>query len=122
MTAIVERSPQGQGLPELRPTVKGKFVFVGDEKLMIDSAEQFSRGEVLPLAERLDHQEEGLMPSLIKKAGAHFSFGDTRIGLGRENAKEFLRQNPEVAAEIEEQIRANAKDFYALKVGAATEA
>ena len=64
----------------------------------------------------------GTEMALIKKAGAHFSFGDTRIGLGRENAKEFLRQNPEVAAEIEEQIRANAKDFHALKVGAATEA
>src|ERR1051325_907241 len=43
--------------------------FQGDEALMISTAEQFSRGEVLPLVERLDHQEEGLMPSLIRKAG-----------------------------------------------------
>jgi alkylation response protein AidB-like acyl-CoA dehydrogenase len=43
--------------------------FVGDERLMIDTAEQFSRKEVLPVAERLDHQEEGLMPSLIRRAG-----------------------------------------------------
>ncbi len=56
---------------------------------------------------------------LIKKAGAHFSYGDTRIGLGRENAKEFLRQNPEVAAQLEQQIRANARDFQGMKVAAA---
>lgn len=43
--------------------------FVGDERLMIDTAEQFSRREVLPVAERLDHQEEGLMPDLIRRAG-----------------------------------------------------
>lgn len=43
--------------------------FQGDEKLMIETAEQFSRGEVLPVAERLDKQEDGLMPELIRKAG-----------------------------------------------------
>lgn len=43
--------------------------FVGDERLMIETAEQFSRGEVLPLQERLDAKEPGLMPSLIRKAG-----------------------------------------------------
>ncbi|HWD39500.1 MAG TPA: acyl-CoA dehydrogenase family protein, partial [Fimbriimonas sp.] len=43
--------------------------FVGDERLMIETAEQFSRGEVLPLVERLDHQEDDLMPDLVHKAG-----------------------------------------------------
>ncbi|MBL8048390.1 MAG: acyl-CoA dehydrogenase family protein [Chthonomonas sp.] len=43
--------------------------FAADEKLMIQTAEQFSRNEVLPLAERLDKQEDGLMPELIRKAG-----------------------------------------------------
>jgi recombination protein RecA len=61
----------------------------------------------------------GTEMGLVKKAGAHFSFGDTRIGLGRENAKEFLRQNPEIAADLEAQIRANARDFNALQVNAA---
>lgn len=61
----------------------------------------------------------GTEMAIVKKAGAHFSFGDTKIGLGRENAKEFLRQNPEVAAAIEQEIRANARDFQALKVGTA---
>ncbi|HEX2326123.1 MAG TPA: recombinase RecA [Chloroflexota bacterium] len=58
----------------------------------------------------------GTEMGLVKKAGAHFSFGETRIGLGRENAKEFLRQNPEIMAELERQIRANARDFNPLKV------
>lgn len=44
--------------------------FSGDEKLMIQAAEQFSRGEVLPVVERLDHQEDGLMPQLMQRAGA----------------------------------------------------
>ena len=43
--------------------------FDADERLMIETAEQFSRKEVLPLVERLDHQEEGLMPELIRRAG-----------------------------------------------------
>ncbi len=43
--------------------------FAGDERLMIDAAGQFSRKEVLAVQERLDHQEDGLMPSLIRKAG-----------------------------------------------------
>ena len=43
--------------------------FQGDDALMIDTAEQFCRKEVLPLVERLDHQAEGLMPDLIRRAG-----------------------------------------------------
>ena len=43
--------------------------FGSDDRLMIETAEQFSRKEVLPLSERLDHQEDGLMPGLIRKAG-----------------------------------------------------
>ncbi|MEE8353926.1 MAG: recombinase RecA [Dehalococcoidales bacterium] len=48
--------------------------------------------------------EQGLM----KKTGAFFSWGDTRLGQGRENAKQFLSQNPELAQEIEQQVRASA--------------
>src|SRR5215469_10415183 len=47
----------------------------------------------------------GLEMGIVKKSGAFFSAGDTRLGQGRENAKEYLRQNPEVADSIEEQIR-----------------
>ena len=45
---------------------------------------------------------------LIKKAGTFFSYGDIRLGQGRENAKQYLNQNPELAQEIEQQIRASA--------------
>jgi len=45
---------------------------------------------------------------IIKKAGAFFSYGDIRLGQGRENAKQYLRQSPELAQEIEKQIRASA--------------
>jgi recombination protein RecA len=45
---------------------------------------------------------------IITKRGAFFAFGDTKLGQGRENAKEFLKQNPELLTQIEAQIRANA--------------
>ncbi len=46
---------------------------------------------------------------IIKKAGAFFSFDDTRLGQGRENSKEYLREHQELAQEIERQIRAAAR-------------
>ncbi len=45
---------------------------------------------------------------LVKKAGAFFSYGDIRLGQGRENARQYLIQNPELAGEIEQQIKASA--------------
>jgi recombination protein RecA len=45
---------------------------------------------------------------IVRKTGAFFSFGEIRIGQGRENAKEYLADNPELAKEIETQIRAAA--------------
>ncbi len=53
----------------------------------------------------------GLEMGLVKKSGAWFTVGDIRLGQGRENAKEFLRQNTDVAAAIEEQIRGNMVTF-----------
>ena len=50
----------------------------------------------------------GVEMGLIKKSGAFFSWGDTRLGQGRENAKNFLIQKPEIAREIEQQVRASA--------------
>ena len=61
----------------------------------------------------------GTEMGIVKKAGAHFSYGETKIGLGRENAKEFLRQNPQIMATLEADIRTNAKDFQAMKVSPA---
>ena len=49
-------------------------------------------GDLLDLGAQLD---------LVKKSGAWFSYGETRLGQGRENAKQYLRDNPEIAYEIE---------------------
>jgi len=49
----------------------------------------------------------GVDCGLIKKAGAFFSYGDIRLGQGRESAKQYLNQNPELAQEIEQKIRAS---------------
>jgi recombination protein RecA len=59
----------------------------------------------------------GLEMGLVKKSGAWFNVGDIRLGQGRENAKEYLRQNSDVAAAIEEQIRGNMASF---KIGEVT--
>ncbi len=58
----------------------------------------------------------GLEMGLVKKSGAWFTVGDIRLGQGRENAKEFLRQNSDVASAIEEQIRSNIITFKAGEV------
>jgi len=50
----------------------------------------------------------GVKAGTVEKAGAWFSFDGQRIGQGRENAKQFLKANPEVAAAIERGIRGNA--------------
>jgi recombination protein RecA len=50
----------------------------------------------------------GLELGLISKAGAFFSYGETRLGQGRESAKQYLRENPGLTQEIEERIRASA--------------
>src|SRR6266536_2474588 len=55
----------------------------------------------------------GLEMGLVKKSGAWFNVGDIRLGQGRENAKDFLRQNSDVAGALEEQIRGNISAFKA---------
>ncbi len=50
----------------------------------------------------------GVKAGIVEKSGAWFSYDSQRIGQGRENAKAWLRDNPEVAARIEAAIRANA--------------
>ncbi len=48
----------------------------------------------------------GVKAGVVEKSGAWFSYGDERIGQGRENSKLFLKENPAVALEIEDKIRA----------------
>jgi recombination protein RecA len=48
----------------------------------------------------------GVKAGVVEKSGAWFSYGDERVGQGRENAKVFLRDHPSIALEIEDKIRA----------------
>ena len=50
----------------------------------------------------------GVLGAVVDKSGSWYSYNSERIGQGRENAKQFLRDNPEVADQIERQIRENA--------------
>ncbi len=50
----------------------------------------------------------GVKAGVVEKSGAWFSYDSQRLGQGRENAKAFLKQNPDVADKIEQTIRANA--------------
>jgi recombination protein RecA len=56
----------------------------------------------------------GVELGLMKKAGAFLSYGDTRLGQGKESAKQYLVQNPELALEIEKQVRASANATFAM--------
>lgn len=58
----------------------------------------------------------GVAADIIEKSGAWFSYGEERIGQGRENAKEFLKQHPDTASEIESRIR----QHFGLEVPAIT--
>jgi recombination protein RecA len=50
----------------------------------------------------------GVKAGYVDKSGAWFSYGDTRLGQGKENARQFLKANPEIAQEIENKIRGKA--------------
>lgn len=61
-------------------------------------------GEVLDLGAKL---------GVVQKSGAWFNYGETRLGQGRDNAKNYLKENPAVMAEIEALVRANADKLLA---------
>lgn len=60
----------------------------------------------------------GTEESIIKKSGTWYSFGDERIGQGRENAKQYLKDNPEVFQKVEQAL----KDKFKVDLGEAVEA
>lgn len=60
-------------------------------------------GELLDLGVQLD---------LVQKSGAWFSYGDTRLGQGRENAKNFFLEHPETAQELEGLIRQHMSELF----------
>jgi recombination protein RecA len=50
----------------------------------------------------------GVKAGIVEKSGAWFSYDSQRLGQGRENAKQFLKDNPDISAAIETVIRQNA--------------
>ena len=60
-------------------------------------------GEILDLASK---------DGIVEKSGAWYSYNGDRIGQGRENAKTFLKENPEIASQIEDSIRASSKKEF----------
>ena len=61
-------------------------------------------GEILDLGVKL---------GVVQKSGAWFNYGEMRLGQGRDNAKQFLKDHPEVSDEIEKIVRANADRLLA---------
>ena len=59
----------------------------------------------------------GVKSGIVEKAGAWFSYNGEKIGQGRENAKKFLKDNPEIADEIEAKIRADAGHLTTEMIG-----
>lgn len=59
----------------------------------------------------------GVKAGIIEKSGSWFSYKDQRIGQGRENAKQFMKDNPKLADEIEKKIRENAGVISAVLKG-----
>ena len=67
-------------------------------------------GEMLDLGVKLD---------LVQKSGSWFSMGDLRIGQGRDAARQYLKDNPDVAEKVEAEVRANAYKLMGMKNGKA---
>jgi recombination protein RecA len=52
--------------------------------------------------------EIGAQLNFVEKAGSWYSYNGEKIGQGKDNAREFLKENPKIAQEIEDKIRANS--------------
>jgi recombination protein RecA len=63
----------------------------------------------------------GVKAGMVEKSGSWFSYNNQRIGQGRENAKQYLKDNPKVAAEIEAKLRENAGVLSSALKGEVTE-
>ena len=63
----------------------------------------------------------GIKAGILEKSGSFYSFKDQRIGQGKENVRQFLKDNPAVAAEVEAQIRAKSSKLAEALQGSPTE-
>ena len=64
----------------------------------------------------------GIQLDLVQKSGSWFAMGETRMGQGKDAAKQYLRDHPEVAEQLEEDIRANAYKLMPTQAKAAAKA
>jgi recombination protein RecA len=64
----------------------------------------------------------GVKAGVVEKSGSWYSYGDERIGQGRENAKTFLKSNPGVAQDIELKIRSSHGLDFHMEDGASNDA
>ena len=69
-----------------------------------------------------DILEIGVEQGIIKKSGAFYSYGETKLGQGRENSKEFLIQHPEIAASVEGRLRGPLENSAPANHGSPDEA
>lgn len=60
----------------------------------------------------------GVSLDIVNKSGSWYSYNDQRIGQGRENVKQFLRENPEITVEIEQKIRENYNQAFVNSIDA----
>jgi len=88
-TAVIFKIKKNKVAPPFR---EAEFDILYNEGISVE-------GDVLDVATDLE---------IVTKRGAYYSYGDIRLGQGREKAKQFLRENPEILAEI-----AQARDAYA---------
>ena len=77
------------------------FIKKGNQVKIISGKDKGKTGEILDLAASI---------GLVEKSGAWYSYNGDRIGQGRENAKNFLKDNPEIALKIEQEIRSHGKE------------
>ena len=64
----------------------------------------------------------GVAAGIIKKSGAFMTYGDYKLGQGRENGRDYLRQNPEISARLESEIRASFRPKPVAEAQDSTEA
>ena len=57
-----------------------------------------------------DLVDTGLLYEVVKKSGNSFLFGEEKLGVGREAARNFLKEHADIAAKIEDEITEKAKD------------
>jgi len=80
-------------------TIRGRNLHINE--MSVESGDISVEGDVLDLAANI---------GIINKSGAWYAYNDAKIGQGRENAKQFLRENPDILKEVDDKVR----EYYQL--------